>query len=608
MHLALVDWIIIVGYCVFSLVVGLYYSKRASQDIGEFFVGGKEMSWWLAGTSMVATTFAADTPLVVSGLVRKGGIYENWLWWSTVTGGMVMVFFYAKLWRRAELITDNEFNELRYDGKAASALRGANAAYGAFITNCIVLGWVLLAMVKICAALFDLSALDAAGVSVTGIHFEWGKLIIISALVIMTLGYTALSGYWGVVMTDFVQFIFAMAGAIALAVIVVWKLGGPAEMVHKVIAAPGVDPKVIHFVPDLRTAGKLALITFAVQIGLQGWLGGAGGGYIAQRLFSTRNEKHAVLSALWFNFAQFVLRSWPWVIVGLASLAYFPLVEGEDHELMYPKMIVEFLPTGLRGLMVASLLAAFMSTVSTQLNWGASYLVSDLYQRFIVRNASERHYVNAARWATLLIVAGGAFAAWQADNISHVWIYLMTLSAGGGILSLIRWYWWRVNAWSEITALGSSLIVANLNLIARPFAAAGTISAPFMSRIEWFYSSDIYPIRLVFILVVCTSIWLAVTYLTPPVADERLDSFYRRVRPKGWWGPVALRCPEVVPDNFSGGWMGCLAGTVCIYSSLFGIGYLCLAQLLWGCLFMVIAGLSGWLTLAQVSSDRSSSL
>jgi len=606
MRLHVVDWLIVVGYCLFSLIVGLYYSKRASRSISEFFVAGKSIPWWLAGTSMVATTFASDTPLVVSGLVRKGGIYENWLWWNALIGGMLMVFFYARLWRRAGLITDNEFNELRYEGRSASVLRGYGAVYGGLFTNCIILGWVMLAMVKICAALFDLSGVTAWATGLTGIHIEWGKLILLSVLVLMTLGYTALSGYWGVVMTDFVQFIFAMGGAIALAVISVWKVGGPASLVTRLSdPSSGVDPKVLHFVPDLKTAGHLALITFAVQIGIQGWLGGQGGGYLAQRLFSTRTEKDAVLAALWFNVAHYALRSWPWILVGLASIVFFPLSAGEDHEMAYPKMIVRFLPTGLRGLTVASLLAAFMSTVSTQLNWGASYLVSDLYKRFIVPHASERHYVSASRVATLLITAGGAFAAWQAENIAHVWIYLMTITAGGGILGLLRWYWWRINAWAEISVLISSPLLANGNLIVKGLLRLGMLPASVMEPVDWFYASDTYAIRFVCILVVCTLIWIVVTHLTAPVSDEHLERFYRRVRPGGWWSHIARRCPDVVIEHPRRGWVGVVAGSVCLTACLFGVGNLCLARTLPGSLWLLTAMAAGYITLSRVSPKPS---
>ncbi len=601
MHLYLADWLIIVGYLVFSLVVGLYYSKRASSSVSEFFVAGGSLPWWLVGTSMVATTFASDTPLVVSGLIRKGGIYENWLWWNAVVGGMLTVFFYSHLWQRAGLLTDNEFNELRYEGKSASILRGIGALYNGILVNCIILSWVFLAMVKICAALFDLSSLNQMGTQLTGIEMEWGKLILISALVLMTLGYTALSGYWGVVVTDFIQFIFAMSGAIALAVIAVGKLGGLSAMVEKVGTAPGVSPKVFHIVPDLKTAGNLALITFAVQITVQGWLNGQGNGYIAQRLFSAKSERDAVLASLWFNLAQYCLRSWPWILVGLASLVFFPLTPGEDSEMAYPKMIVSLLPVGLRGLMVASLLAAFMSTVSTQLNWGASYLVSDLYRRFLARDRSEGHYINTARLATILITVLSAVAAWQSRNIAHVWIYLITIMSGNAVVGLLRWFWWRINAWAEIAALISGPVLANGDLFCRGLVAIGFLPASVMGPIQQFYQSDNYPIRLVFILLVSTLTWVAVTYLTAPVSDAHLCRFYRRVRPGGWWSHVTRLCPDVKPDRAGQGWWGVLAGTICIVAGIFGVGYLCLAQPVKGIVWLGVTLLAGYFTMRVAS-------
>jgi len=604
LHLHLVDWAIIVGYCVFSLLVGLYYSRRASRCISEFFVAGESIPWWLAGISMVATTFASDTPLVVSGLVRKGGIYENWLWWNALLGSMLMVFFYAHLWRRAGLITDNEFNELRYEGTSASVLRGYGAVYGGIFQNCIILGWVFLAMVKICAALFDLSGLTAWGVAKTGIELEWGKLIIITLLVLMTLGDTALSGYWGVVMTDFVQFIFAMGGAIALAVISVVKAGGPSSIVaHLSSSSSGADPKVLHFIPDFKTAGTMALLTFGIQVGIQGWIGGAGGGYVAQRLFSTKTEKDAVLASIVFNFSHYVLRSWPWIMVGLASLVIFPFTTGEDSESFYPKMIVRYLPIGLRGLMVASLLAAFMSTVATQLNWGASYLISDLYKRFLVRNAPEPHYVNASRVATVIITAIAAFAAWQADNIQHIWVYLLTITALYGLLLLLRWYWWRINAWAEISAMIAAPILANGDQICKGLARLGLLSASAMESIQWFYSNDsqIYAIRLVFVLAVCTVIWIIVMYLTAPVSDRHLEDFYRKVRPGGWWGHIARQCPGIVVERSGSKWLGMIAGTICLGASMFGIGHVCLARPLTGLVCLAVAFVAGYVALSQVS-------
>ena len=605
MHLHVVDWALILAYCIGAFAVGAYFSRRASVNIKEFFVAGGKLSWWLAGTSMVATTFAVDTPLAVSALVRQGGIYKNWFWWCAVSGGVLMVFFYARLWRRSALITDAEFIELRYDGRSAAILRGGLAAYFGICVNSIILGWVLLAMVKICGALFDLSALDAAMTNATNIELEWGKIIVIGLLALMTLTYTAMSGLWGVVVADFVQFIFAMAGSVALACIVVWKLGGISSMVEQIRETPAYDPNVFRFVPDWRTAGKLAAITFAIQFVVQGWLGGQGSGLICQRLFSAKDERHSAQAALWFYFAHIVLRSWPWIVVGLASLICFPLTDGEDAEMFYPKMVVEFMPIGLRGLMVASFLAAFMSTVSTQLNWAASYLVSDLYQRFLVKKASDRHYVIAARISTILIMALGMLAAWKSDSIVGAWIYLGVLTAGAGLVGLFRWFWWRINAWSEVAALGSSLVLANGHLWCRGLHGLGLLTSDSMESIEWFYSADMYAVRIVGLVLICTVISVAVTFLTRPVADSHLKRFYRRVRPGGWWGHVAVECPEVKPDKMCKGWPGVFTGIIAIYGGLFGIGYLCTAKPLAGLAWFAVGAIACWLTIIQIPANSS---
>ena len=586
MQLDFLDWTIIVASLVFSLLIGLYYTKRASQSLSEFFTAEGSLPWWLVGTSMVATTFAADTPLVVSGLVRKGGIYENWLWWSGLMGGMLTVYFFAGLWRRAGLITDVEFVELRYEGKPAAGLRAFGAVYNGVLVNCIVMGWVTLAMSKI-----------------LNVMMGWDKVFSVSILVVLTLAYTVLSGYWGVVMTDFFQFGLAMLGAIVLMGIAMFQMGGPTTMVETILAAPGVDPKVMHFVPDFHTATHLAIITFVVQMALMWWGSGQGSGYLAQRLFSAKDERHAAKAFLWFNVAQYMIRSWPWIVVGLASLAYFPLQAGEDYELAYPKMIAQLMPTGLRGLMVASLFAAFMSTLSTQLNWGASYLVSDLYKRFLVRDASERHYVNVSRLVMVVLMILGALAAWQSESIAKVWIYLMTIGAGGAFVGLLRWYWWRVNAWAEISAMASSLIVANGNLFFKPLAALGLISPAIMGRVDWFYASETYAIRTVVIIGVCTLIWVVVMYLTPPVSTAHLEHFYRRVRPGGWWGPLSAKCPEVVTASALRGWAGWLAGTVCIYTGMFAIGFLCLGRYNGGVSMLAVSVASGWYMIHNMPSD-----
>lgn len=590
MTLSVLDWLLIAAYLLFSLGVGLWYARRAGKNVSEFFLAGRALPWWIAGTSLVATTFAADTPLVVSGFVRREGIYGNWFWWSAVMGGMLCVFFYAKLWRRAGIQTDNEFIEMRYAGRSAAALRGFMALYAGVLGNCIIMGWVTLAMSKIAVVVMGLPESVA-------VPLPWGQVmidsgaVVISALLLTCLLYTVASGLWGVVMTDLVQFSIAMIGSILFAVIVVMKSGGPSEMVAHIQASPGFRPELLSMTPDLATAGGLAVFTFAVYLSVQWWGSAQGSGYQAQRLFATINERHAVMAFIWFNFAHFVLRSWPWILVGLASLIYFPLTRDIDPELAYPMMMVEFLPSGLLGMMVVVFLAAYMSTLTTQVNWGASYLVIDLYQRFIKPEASHRHYTWVSRIASAVLIVLAGLTAWQMTTIAGAWMYLAKLTAGAGLVGLLRWYWWRINSWSEISALGASLLTANLT----PFISLpglGSLSEPGM-----------YAVELVLVLAVATVVWITVTLLTAPVPMAHLERFYRRVRPGGWWGPVAARCPDVsVPRQAAQSWIGWVAGVVCIYSALFGVGLLVLGQPWRGTIGLVIAVFSGWVMLTQAAA------
>lgn len=608
MRLLAIDWVVIAAYCVIALAIGAWYSRRAAKNIEEFFVAGRNLSWWIAGTSIVATTFAADTPLAVARLTRGGGIYENWLWWSSLMSGLLCVFFYAHLWRRAEILTDVEFIELRYEGKSAAVLRGFMALYSGVLQNCIVMAWVIVAMVKISGSLFDLSLVNEVVTAWTGIQIDWGKIIVITTMTLITLLYTVLSGFWGVVMTDFIQFIIAMTGSISLAAIVVYKMGGFSEMAAKIQESQEFEPRLFHFVPDFATATKLALITFVIQVTVQWWGGGQGGGYIAQRLFATRSERDSALAALWFNFAHYVLRPWPWIIVGLASIVFIPQTDlldpitgKPDFERVYPMMMVRFLPSGLRGLMVASLLAAFMSTIDTQLNWGASYIVNDLYKRFLKKSATEKHYVFISRFTMVTLMILGGITAWNYDSITEAWIYLAKLTAGAGFVGLLRWYWWRVNAWAEITALLASLITANANLLFRLLHRIGWVSNPLMEKIDWLYSSEAYALLMLIIIVVCTAAWILVMYLTGPVSNAKLEVFYRRVRPGGWWKPIAQRCNITPPRPVIRLWLPWAAGVLCIYTAMFGVGYICLAEYLRGFVFLFIAAGSGTYMVSQAS-------
>lgn len=590
MQLVFLDWLVIAIYGVATAALGLWFTRRAGQSVEDFFVAGRTLPWWLAGTSIAATWFATDAPLAAASLVRQQGVFGNWLWWYESAGVMMLVFFYARMWRRARIITDAEFIELRYTGKPAAILRGFSAIYQGVLKNCIVMGWVMLAMVKFSQVLLG-----------------WDAAFTLTVCIALALVYTIASGLWGVVVTDLLQFVTGMIGTLILAGIVLYRLGGPAEMAAQ-ISAVSDNPGTLDIIPNPAHLSPLEAISFFLLIFVLWTRSGQGDGYIAQRLFATRDEKQSLLSALWFNFAGTVLMTWPWVIVGLGSLLIFPMATAApdlaaDPELAYPMMIGELMPAGLRGLMVASFLAAFMSTMDTHLIWGASYLVNDVYRRFMVRDRTEKHYVVASRVAVLVLVLVAALTAWQMDSIERGWIYVIEITAGIAMVWLLRWYWWRVNAWAEISAMAGSFFVANGFIWAALAEKIGLLSGTALEAVDTFYSSDYDMVRAVFILLSCTAIWVVVALVTKPGSDEKLEAFYRRVRPGGWWGPIAQRCPDVESDvPASRRWMGWFMGMLFIWSSLLGVGYLVTGRP-WaglGLLVLAVAGAFGTLKVARL--------
>jgi Na+/proline symporter len=467
------DWLVIGLYALMMIFVGWLAQRRGQKNLADYFTGGKNLPWWLVGTSMVATTFAADTPLAVTGIVASEGVAGNWIWWNFLFSGMLTVFVYAKLWKRADVITDVEFIEKRYSGKPAAVLRGFRAIYLAFPINCIILGWVTVGMAKILSVITPLD--------------EWSIILLLYGLTGL---YITLSGLWGVVVTDFIQFIIAMGGSILLAVLAVQHVGGLAELQNELSAQFGAGHHYTQFIPYDNP--ELLMSTFLVWIGMMWWaswypgMEPGGGGYVAQRMFSAKNEAHAVGGTLFFYVMHFVMRPWPWILVALASLVMFPALE--DKELGYPMVMLELLPPGLFGLLVVAFLSAFISTVSTHLNWGASYAVNDVYKRFIrppeqfqTTEQSERHYVWISRLATLLIMGFAILVSWFFDSVKDGWEAILALGAGTGPVYLLRWFWWRINAWSEIAAMSGAalgVLLAHLlgieGLAERPGLAAGT--------------------------------------------------------------------------------------------------------------------------------------
>ncbi|HUW58796.1 MAG TPA: sodium:solute symporter family protein, partial [Planctomycetota bacterium] len=461
MSIALVDWVIIVGYLVFALLVGLVFTRRAGKSTREFFISGRNLPWWIAGTSMVATSFASDTPLVITGWVRKGGIAENWIWWSWAAGGMFSVFLLSRLWRRAEVVTDVELTELRYSGRPGAALRGFRAAYLAIPINSIIMAWVIVAMAKFMNVLF----LDpSAGATVMT---PYVKAVII-CITIATV-YSVLSGFWGVVVTDFVQFIIAMGGSIALAVLAVRHVGGLDALREHAAAASSLGTRLLRFFPEPPDGAALMswefwqtpFFAFLVYISVQWWANknADGGGIIIQRMVSSKNERHALLATLWFNVAHYALRPWPWILVALVSVAVLPNLA--DGEAAYPEMVKALAPAGLLGLIIASFLAAFMSTIDSTLNLSSSYVVNDFYRRFVRKDASERHYVGVSRVASVYFMILASCIAVMFDSISGLFKFLLAFSSGVGLVYIGRWFWWRINAWSEISAMVASSAIAS---------------------------------------------------------------------------------------------------------------------------------------------------
>jgi SSS family solute:Na+ symporter len=566
--LTITDWLVIAGYFLLNLGIGLYYARRARGSTSEFFLSGRNVPWWLAGTSMVATTFAADTPLVVTGLVARNGIAGNWLWWSMAASGMLTVFVYARLWRRAGVMTDVEFAELRYSGKPAAFLRGFRALYLGIPINCIVIGWVNLAMMKILQVTLGIDAATAL----------WALL----ALLLFTAFYTTLAGLWGVLVTDLVQFVLKMGMVVALAFFAVRAVGGLTALQDQIRAldqAAGSGSRLAFF-PSTDSAWMPA-ITLFVYLGVNWWASwypGAepgGGGYVAQRIFAARNERHGLYATLWFQIAHYAVRPWPWILTALASLVLYPTLVDKESGYVLTLMDPAVFPAALRGIMLAAFAAAYMSTIGTQLNWGASYVVNDVYRRFIRQRRSEREYVMASQVVTVALMAMSIYVTQHLASIEQAWKLLIVTGAGTGSVLLLRWFWWRVNAWSEVSAM----------------ATAAAVSL-FLQLVLGWNSDDPRGFAHVMLVTVgvTTIVWLAVTMLTNPEPAGTLDRFYRQVRPPGsGWADIA-RATGIPPKGSLGREVANAAlGCVLVYAALFGVGYVLLRSAAVGVALLVVA-------------------
>jgi Na+/proline symporter len=578
MNITAIDWAIVVGYFVLSTVIGFIFTKRGGESLEEYFLSGRQVPWWLAGAAMVATTFAADTPLVVTGLVATKGVAGNWLWWNMVMSGMLTVFFFARLWRRARVMTDVEFAEIRYSGRPAAFLRGFRAVYLGIAINLIIMGWVTRAMIKILTISLGISPFVAVGICF-----------------VITVAYSVAAGLWAVLWTDLIQFVIKMTAVIVLAIYAVNKVGGMDALISGVSQHFGSETAALSVLPvkwtpnGLEAYAWMPLLALGVFLSMQWWAAyypGAepgGGGYVAQRIFSSKTERDGVLATLFFQVAHYALRPWPWIVTGLATVILYPggrLPNGTvDAEGAYVQAFVDLLPTPWRGFMLAGFAAAYMSTIGTHLNWGASYLVNDFYKRFVKKDAPDKHYVNVGRVATVVLFLLSIIVTSQLSSVERAWKFLLAMGAGTGLVLILRWYWWRISAWSEISAMVVSFLASLvfMNVVPRRFAA-GDPNAD-----AWI---------MILTVAVTTVTWIAATFLTKSEPDATLDAFYRRVRPGGpGWRHVSERLGygrESIPGGALA-WTNWIAGIVAVYTTLFGLGKLVFGQLGAGLALLAVA-------------------
>ena len=582
-----IDWSIIILYFLISISIGIIMSKRAGRSTGDFFLTGRNLPWWIAGTSMVATTFAADTPLAITELVAQNGIAGNWFWFNMIFGSMLTVFFFARLWRRAGILTDCEFVAIRYSGRPAAFLRGFRAVYLGIFMNVIVIGWVNLAMVKILYVIFpDLTFFGIKQLSFLGFQFS-AHLLTVGVLMLFVAVYSALSGLWGVSITDSFQFVMAMAGCIVLAIYAVNSpdIGGIVGLKEK------LPEWVFKFNPEIGTAeaasgtttvgllkmGGTALMVYLCVQWWSVWYPGAepgGGGYVAQRMMSAKNEKHSLLAVLWFNIAHYALRPWPWIVVALCSMVLYPQLSNADKGAGFVMVIRDLLPPGLVGLLLAAFLAAYMSTIASQCVLGTSYIVNDLYRPFINRGADDKYYVRVSRITTFILMAFSLVVTSKMGRISDAWKLVMECSCGMGLALILRWFWWRINAWSEMAAMVA------------PFIAYPIIKLQL---------GIVFPNSLLIFVAWSSLVWLAVTFLTRPTDEKTLLSFYRKVHPGGvLWKPIAQKLPDVKGDSgYLQLFIDWLAGVVLVMFGVFGIGKIIFGELGLGLLFLATSALAG---------------
>ena len=635
MQLSLIDWLIVAAYLLFALGVGFVLMRRAGKSSEQYYLAGRSLPWWVLGTSMVATTFAADTPLAITEMSRSKGIWENWFWWNWLLYGLLAVFLFARLWRRANVLTENELLELRYAGRPAAFLRLFKAGYFALLYNFIVMAWVINGMSAVLTVMLGQQewALNLFG---TAVVLDM-QTAMVWVLVVIAVVYSLLSGFWGVVITDLVQFVIAMVGSVLLAWVALNHVGGPSGLMDKLdqqlaenhsqlerqaeelsaaaetaedpeslaaelsqvqqrqqqlprdaAEAVGIVPPYPHGLPVFSMEFlNSRFFQFLVLVLVMWWSNHStdGGGYLIQRTMAARDENHALAANLWYNFANFALRTWPWVIVALVSIVMFPDLSGQamGEKAGYPLVMQKLLGPGLRGLLLVSFLAAFMSTIDTHLNWASSYLVHDVYRRFIQPKGTDGHYVQAGRIITVVLMVLAALIALYMGSIEKAWKFVMAMGGGIGLVLILRWFWWRINAWTEICALSVSVLITCAFEI---LAAVQTIDG---GREYVLFSTDPqlfgapFPFHLQLLVVVAGSLvcWLTVTWLTRPEPVETLRAFYDRVQPGGWWGPHAREFKQTLPSVLKGFWLNFVAGMAFVWGGMLCIGYLIFLNWTW---------------------------
>lgn len=585
MHLSALDWIIAILAVAVCFVPALFFAKRSSRNTSEFFASGRSVPWWLAGLSMVATTFSSDTPNLVTDIVRRNGVAGNWVWWAFVLTGVATVFFYARLWRRSGVLTDLEFYEIRYSGTAASAVRGFRAVYLGLLFNCLIMATVNLAACKIAGILFGME--------------RWQTLAFVGLL---NVAFAAHSGLWGVLVIDMIQFFIKMTAVVAAAYFALKHpaVGGLDGLISQLSTMKGPDGiNYLNVLPDFTNNWDMAVAVFIIPIAVQWWsvwYPGAepgGGSYIAQRMLASKSEKDALGAVLFFNVAHYVLRPWPWILVGLASILVYPQLSDIQtafpnldpkllgHDIAYPAML-KFLPVGFVGLMVGGLVAANSSTILTHLNWGASYLVHDFYRRFIKRDGEERHYVFMGRVVTVILFFLSSGLVFVLDTAKDAFDIILQVGAGTGLLYLVRWFWWRINAWCEVVAMISSFVISVLFIVLEK---------------QGVYTGSVAT-KLILTIAVTTICWVLAAYLAPQTDRQTLIEFYRKVRPTGpGWEPIRqaanISKADAVQagDNIPQALLGWVAGCTVIWSSLFTVGNILYGRtsmaLLLGAVFVV---------------------